>query len=203
MALTRKFLSAMGIDEEKIDEIINAHRETVDALKEERDAYKEDAEKLPDIQKELDVAKKQIEKAVAEDSQDKWKVKYDAMREEFDSYKSSISAKETKQKKTDAYRNLLKETGVSEKRLAAVLRVTNLDDVEFDEEGKLKETDRLKENIRKEWGDFITTTETKGADTETPPGGAGGADGAHTPSRAAQIVQKRYERMYGKQEGDN
>ena len=101
------------------------------------------------------------------------------------------------------YRNLLKETGVSEKRLAAVLRVTNLDDVEFDEEGKLKETDRLKENIRKEWGDFITTTETKGADTETPPGGAGGADGTHAPSRAAQIVQKRYERMYGKQEGDN
>ena len=203
MALTRKFLSAMGIEEEKIDEIINAHRETVDALKEERDAYKEDAEKLPDVQKELDVAKKQIEKAVAEDSQDKWKVKYDAMKEEFDSYKSSISAKETKQKKTDAYRNLLKETGVSEKRLAAVLRVTNLDDVEFDEEGKLKETERLKENIRKEWGDFITTTETKGASTETPPGGAGGADGAHTPSRAAQIVQKRYERMYGKQEGDN
>ena len=35
MALTRKFLQAMSIDEEKIDEIISAHSETVTALKEQ------------------------------------------------------------------------------------------------------------------------------------------------------------------------
>ena len=31
MALTRKFLAALGIEADKIDEIINAHSETVDA----------------------------------------------------------------------------------------------------------------------------------------------------------------------------
>ena len=35
----------MGIEEEKIDQIIDAHSETVDALKAERDGYKEDAAK--------------------------------------------------------------------------------------------------------------------------------------------------------------
>ena len=34
MALTRKFLKAMGIEDDKIDQIIDAHTETVTALKE-------------------------------------------------------------------------------------------------------------------------------------------------------------------------
>ena len=37
MALTRKFLSALGIEEAKIDEIISAHVDTVNVLKEQRD----------------------------------------------------------------------------------------------------------------------------------------------------------------------
>ena len=53
MALTRKFLSALGIEEEKAEQIIAAHTETVDGLKAERDKYKEDAEKLPATQNEL------------------------------------------------------------------------------------------------------------------------------------------------------
>ena len=45
MALTRKFLEALGIEQAKIDEIISAHTEVTDALKADRDSYKEKAEK--------------------------------------------------------------------------------------------------------------------------------------------------------------
>ena len=45
MAFTRKFLSAMGIEADKVDEIINAHIEVVDGLKEERDNFKKNADK--------------------------------------------------------------------------------------------------------------------------------------------------------------
>ena len=38
MSLTRKMLKAMGIEEEKIDQIIEAHSETVDSLKAVRDS---------------------------------------------------------------------------------------------------------------------------------------------------------------------
>lgn len=204
MALTRKFLTAMGIDADKIDEIISAHTETVNALKQERDTYKEDAEKLPDVQKELDKAKKQIQESADADGKDKWKVKYDAMKEEYDKYKSDVDAEKTKQKKSDAYRELLKETGVSEKRLASVLKVTNLDEIEFDEEGKLKDSDKLKESIKKEWSDFIGKEDKKGANTDNPPADNGSGAEQHQPSRAAQVAQKRYEMLYGKQtEGEN
>ena len=62
MALTRKFLSALGIDADKVDEIINAHTETVDALKNERDKYKADAEKLPEVTRELTSLKETVAK---------------------------------------------------------------------------------------------------------------------------------------------
>lgn len=42
MALSRKMLKAMGIEDEKIDQIIEAHSETVDSLKEQVSAYKAD-----------------------------------------------------------------------------------------------------------------------------------------------------------------
>ena len=78
MALTRKMLKAMGIEEEKIDEIIEAHTEVVDSLKKERDTYKEDADKLTDVQKKLDDA---LDAAKNSDS-NKLQVKYDALKEE-------------------------------------------------------------------------------------------------------------------------
>ena len=48
MSLTRKMLKAMAIEDEKIDQIIDAHTETTESLKEERDNYKESAEKVTD-----------------------------------------------------------------------------------------------------------------------------------------------------------
>ena len=63
MALTRKFLKAMGIEDEKIDQIIEAHTETVSGLKDSLDKAEADAKALPDIQKELDAAKAEIGRA--------------------------------------------------------------------------------------------------------------------------------------------
>ena len=203
MALSRKFLQAMGIESDKIDEIITAHTETVNALKEERDKYKESAEKQEESEKSVAKLQKELEKANAKiaeseeaDAKDKWKVKYDAMKEEYDKYKSDVNAKETKQKKSEAYKELLKDAGVSEKRIAAVLKVTNLDDMEFGDDGKLKDSDKLKAGIKEEWADFIVKEGEKGASTPTPPSGGEGKD-SHTPSRAAAVGAKYYESMYG------
>ena len=157
-------LKAMGIEDEKIDQIIEAHTETVDALKEQRDQYKTDAEKLPDVQKKLDAATKQLENT----DKDSWKVKYDALKEDFDTYKNEQAAKETYDAKKTAYRDLLKAAGVADKRIDAVLKVSDIDSVEL-VEGQIKDADTLTESIKTEWADFIPTTTTQGAQTATPP----------------------------------
>lgn len=164
MALTRKFLKAMGIDDEKIDEIVSAHSDTVAALKETAEQYRADAEKLPGVQKELDAARK----AAEESGKDPFKVKYEALKEDFETYKTEQTAKETKSAKTAAYRALLKEAGVSEKRVEAVLKVVDVDGIELDGD-KVKDADKLKESIKTDWAEFITTPGETGASVETPP----------------------------------
>ena len=177
MALTRKFLSAMGIESDKIDEIINAHRETVDGLKDEAEKYKADAEKLQSVQKEL----KEAREAMANGDKSPYKVKYEAKVEElselqkkFDDFKADVEVKAITAKKTDAYRKLLKEAGVSEKRIDAVLRVSPIDDLEIDKDGNAKDADKLTEAIKSEWADFIVDVSEQGAKTATPPDGNGG-----------------------------
>lgn len=173
MAFTRKFLSALGIDADKVDEIINAHIEVVDGLKEERDGFKADAEKLADVQKKLDKANERLAKQGEGETVSK--EDFDKLQKEFDDYKADITAKETKRTKEHAVREFLKGVGVSEKRIDAVMRVTNLDDFELDKDGKIKDADKHTEKAKAEWADFISTTTERGAKTATPPTNNGGS----------------------------
>lgn len=172
MSLTRKMLKAMGIEDEKIDQIIEAHSETVDGLKEERDNLKEKLSSYKDIESELEDAKKEIEQS----NKDAYKVKYEAIKEEFEDYKKDIASKETKAGKKSVYEQLLKDSGVSEKRIASIIKVSDsvIDGIEIDENGKAKDADKIKETIKSEWSDFISKTESKGADTVIPPVNNGG-----------------------------
>ena len=88
MALTRKMLKAMGIEDEKIDEIVDAHAETVDALKKERNKYKEEADKLTDVQKKYD----DLKKVVDSEEEDPYKAKYDKEHKAFEEYKAGVES---------------------------------------------------------------------------------------------------------------
>lgn len=169
MAFTRKMLKAMGIEDEKIDQIIDAHSETVDALKADRDAYKEDAAKLAAVQKELDELKAK--------GDDGYKAKYEAEKAAHDALKADIAAKETKKAKTDAYRELLKGANIDEKRIATILRAEapTIDKIELDADGKIKNAEQYTESIKSDWADFIVTQSAKGTNTATPPANGGAA----------------------------
>ena len=169
MAFTRKMLKAMGIEEEKIDQIIDAHSETVDALKADRDTYKEDAAKLAAVQKESDALKAK--------GDDGYKAKYEAEKAAHDALKADIAAKETKKAKTDAYRELLKGANIDEKRIATILRAEapTIDKIELDADGKIKNAEQYTQSIKSDWADFIVTQSAKGTNTATPPANGGAA----------------------------
>lgn len=199
MALTRKYLKAMGIEDEKIDQIIEAHTETVDGLKAEISNAKTTAEsgtqKIGELEKQIEELKNT---AVANEGKNPWKVKYDALKEEFEGFKTEEAKKVTKAAKEKAYRELLKNTGVAEKRIAAVMKVSDIDGIELNEDGTLKDEEKYKTNIQTEWADFITSTETQGANTPTPPDNNGGND-AGDDDAINRIIAQRAD-LYGKQE---
>nr|DAM03186.1 MAG TPA: minor structural protein [Caudoviricetes sp.] len=170
MALTRKFLKALGLEDDKIEQIIEEHTTIADRMNAEIEKYKADAEALPRVQRELEKAQADLEAG----KKDSWKVKYEAVKEEFEGYKSEQTKKETRAAKEAAYRALLKQAGVSEKRLESVLKVSDVDSVELDDHGAIKDMDTLTASIKNEWADFIQTTTTQGAQTATPPVNGGG-----------------------------
>ena len=71
--------------------------------------------------------------------------------------------------KKTLYANLLKEQHVDEKRLAAILKVTDFSGMVV-KDGKLEDTDKLTEAIKNDWAGFITSDHVGGADVDTPPG---------------------------------
>ena len=167
MSLTRKMLKAMGIEEEKIDQIIEAHSETVDSLKADRDTYKEDAEKLKTVQKELDDLKAK--------GDDGWKEKHDKLKGEFDTYKKDVEAKETHSKKVEAYKAILRDANLSEKGIEKAIKYAEWDKIELEADGKLKGASDHIKAAKEEWAEYVTTTTTTGAKTSTPPANSGGA----------------------------
>ena len=116
MALTRKFLKALGIEDDKIDEIVAAHGETVTALKAEIDEAKQGASGLDAVTKERDRYKSDLE-ALQKTSGDAAKVQA-----EYDAYKAQVERDKTAAKKGAALDAVLKKAGVERESFRAQLR---------------------------------------------------------------------------------
>lgn len=167
MALTRRALKAMGIEDEKIDEIITMHTETVDGLKADVEKYKADAEVLPKVQRELDTLKAAGDGGL--------KDKYDKVKKEFDDYKAEVSAKETKAAKEKAVRAYYESKGITGKNLDIAIRGSSeeINALEMDGD-KIKDASALDELVKGTFSGLVSTTTVRGADTATPPGNTGG-----------------------------
>lgn len=166
MALTRKLLKSMGIEDEKIDQIIDAHTETTEALKKERDQYKADAESLPTVTKERDGLKKDIDelKAKAPDAT--------AVQAEFDAYKQQVEADKAADKKQKLVADALRTAGANDKLLPLILKGIDFTAVELDGD-KVKDVDKLVAPIKTQYAEVFGTPETKGTPPTTPPAGGG------------------------------
>lgn len=164
MALTRKFLAALGIEADKVDEIISAHSETVDGLKEQLKAAQRDADKLTEVQAQLDKAKE-----AAKNSGDAAKIQ-----KEFDEYKEAVEKEKTLTAKKAVLTRIAKDAGLSEAGIAKVLKYTDFASVDLDEKGEAKDGKALLKSLKEEWPEYIQTVQTSGVKTPTPPANDGG-----------------------------
>lgn len=195
MAFTRKFLSALGIEDDKIEQIIDSHTEVTEALKADRDRYKKDAEKITDLQNQLNEANKKLENA----DKDDYKEKYESEKTAHEKLKSEIQAKETTAKKTDALKACLKEKGYSDKGISKIAKYGGyLDEIELDENGKLKNSDKLISNIEAEWSEYKSSSSDFEYKLDTPPNNGG--DSNKSTSKAAEIAAAYHNKLYGAKE---
>ena len=159
MALKRDMLKAMGLSEEQINSIISEHTASIDGIK---SGYDNRISALETEIESVKTAKADSDKLLTDTNK------------AFDDYKAEITAKESNRAKAKAYRNMLSEIGISDKRMDSIMRVTDLSNVEL-ENGEIKDADKLRESVKAEWSEFIPTPSVVGANITNPPTNVGGA----------------------------
>lgn len=219
IALTRKMLAAMGIESEKIDQIIEAHTESTDGLKAKVEEERAKAEELREQAAKVPGLEQQVEALKAADEGDEWEAKYNqakadadrlqgdldklrgektTLEEEYESFKGKVESDRANAEKLELYKGLLREIGLDEKRVDKAARLKPLDELTV-EDGKLAGYDDLKASEAEEWAEFIPkSTGVRGQNVPTPPKSEPSEDG---PDPAIQASLKaRHERLYGKAE---
>ena len=145
--------------EEKEQAIMDGHIAVTDAIKDDRDKFKTEADRAADLQRQLD------EKNSGED----FRQKYEDEHKAFEDYRKQAAHNAETAKVKAAYRKLLTDEGIGEKRLDAILKVTDLSGMKIGEDGNLIGSDELRNAIKTDWGEFIPQREERGAKVETPP----------------------------------
>lgn len=166
MALTRKLLKGMGLTDEQVDTIIEAHTDTVDGLKSEVSKYKADAEKLPTVQKELDDLKAK--------GDDGWKEKHDKVKKDFDDYKNGVESEKSKAAKEKAARAYFEGKNIIGKSLELAMRASaaEIAGLELDGE-KIKDTAVLDGLVAGDLAALVGSTVIRGNNPANPPANNG------------------------------
>lgn len=180
MALTRSLLKALGLNDEQISSIIEAHTDTITGLKDSLKTAEEKAKRFDDVEKELN----ELKSKGTED----YKKKYEEEHNAFETYKSDVTAKETKAAKEKAVSTYYESKNITGKNLAIAMRGSKaeIDGIELDENGKIKDTSALDTLVSDDFAGLVVTTKTVGADTPTPPKNTGG--GAMTRDEIMKIT---------------
>lgn len=171
MALTRKFLKDLGIEGEEVDKIINEHRGTVDSLKDDIDSLKSEVENHKAVEKELNDLKETIKDT------ESYKDKYDALDKKFTEYKAEVQREKVSFQKAEAYKAMLKNAGISDKRIESVLKLARvegyLDKIEFDKDGTVKNAADIEAEVKTVYADYVDTIGESGVNTPNPPTNTG------------------------------
>ncbi|MFR5705248.1 MAG: hypothetical protein ACLUEF_05765 [Faecalibacterium prausnitzii] len=161
MALERKTLRAILEDETtdtsgKLKKILDVLHEETDTLQNQLD--EKDAA-IAKVEKERDAAnsgKQTAEQALTD-------------------YKTQQTAKESRAAKESKFREQLKAAGVLEKYFDRIVRLSgeDIDKMELDSKGNVKNADKLAESLKTDWSDYVGSTTTKGAQVDNPPANTG------------------------------
>ena len=190
MAFSRKALKAMGLTDEQVESLIELHSESLDAVKAERDDYKDKADKLTEVQEQLKTVKAELDTAKKDD----YKGKYESERDAHNKLKEEIKTKETTAKKSSAFKAMLKEKGYSDNAINKITKYGGyVDGIELDENGQLKEADKLIGSIEKEWSEYKPEVKVHIHTPNVPDQ----ANGKAETSKAAQIWADYNKRTYG------
>lgn len=161
MALERKTLRA--ILEDETTDTSGKLKKILDVLHEETDTLQNQLE-----EKDAAIAKAEKERDTANSGKQ-------AAEQALTDYKAQQTKKDVHAAKEAKFREQLKAAGVLEKYFDRIVRLSgeDIDKMELDGKGNVKDADKLAESLKTDWSDYVGSTSTKGAKVDTPPTNTG------------------------------
>lgn len=157
MSITRKFLKALGIEDDKADQIIEAHTEVANGLKADLERYKADAEKLSEVQAELDGLKA---------------MKDDGLQAKVDQLTAELTEEKAGRKKDRQEAAIRQElTAMGAQDVDYLLYKLGDTSELFDEEDHIKDKDAFAEKAKADYPNQFKVEPTKSKGTPPPPAG--------------------------------
>ena len=168
MALTRKSLKAMGLNDEQIDSVVEMHAETVDGLKEQLKTAEEKANQFDSVKKELDELK-------AKPSDD-YEAKYKDEHKAFEDYKKSVEEEKKSVARDEAAKAYFESKNITGTNAEIAMRGAKEEiDALIVEDGKIKDTAALDALIGGTFAGLVVKKSASGVNTATPPANNVGA----------------------------
>lgn len=165
MAFTRRFLKEVLADredaDELIDQIIDAHIETIAPLKAELSRLEEEnnGKTADELRAEYERLTAELEQLKAEELDEDgttWKTRYEEVKAEFEAAKAKEDARSAYGEKEKALRSLVLQLGaphvVAELIVGARRDIVDSIDVQ---DGKVRNHERVVEAVRREYGSLI------------------------------------------------
>lgn len=167
MALTRKSLKTMGLNDEQVDSVIEMHAETVDALRADVERYRSDAASLVDVRRQLDEANDKLGKTDPDAAA--------RIQQELDDYKAQVASEKQTAAKKAAYRKLLADHGITGVIADMAADAVDYTSVEMDGD-VIRGSDTIGAEIEKKFADYIQKPGVSGQRVQTPPPGGNQAN---------------------------
>ena len=104
-------------------------------------------------------------------------------------YEVEVEKGKAETAKKSAYRKLLEASGIDPKRIDAVMRVSDVSTIEIGEDGNIVDADKVAEQIKTDWSDFVISTGTVGQRVDTPPAKQ---QGKPEPTNLAEALHQKY-----------
>ena len=181
MSLTRAYLKSLGLEEEKISSIIEAHSETVTALNQrysELEARytdaRQSADQLPGLQRELETMKKED-----------FRAKYESEKSAHEALRESLAKKESRAACEKAVRAYYIGKSIRGDNLTIAMRGTPLDDIKLGEDGTIADTAPLDALIK---GDFKPLIQTDQPPRTVASGGSLASHGTQPDPTPASVM---------------
>lgn len=160
--LNRKFLKALGVDEDKIDAIIEAHTDVTSVLVKERDEAQAKAGDIEKLTKERDELKQKVAQAASDGKAE--------VQAAFDAYKQKVADEKAAATKLDAVKAALKESGVQRPEfIELLLGKVDLAGINV-KDGAIKDTAFI-DTLKGSYAGCFGEVDEHGAESHNPPSG--------------------------------